>query len=452
MFLVFDTVQKIATIILLISSSLIPGLLLGQTLFPDESLRNPASHHSLFESTLPIQEIEVYERREPENMVLLENGYASYAFQDADWPPQGDSIVPTRVNIIFTKYPRERSFWLTDYHWLLAKRLEALFELDPRFNDTSVVFGITLQTSCDNEFEAMQLFHGMELFYRPVALDEAMITMDDEEESSTTEASTAYPSERRRLRRFMVNERYVMDSNVFNVMDRHPEWENAVAVIDWTGSMYGHGAELLLWHLERSKTSGIQAITLFNDGDRKKSRKKVLGYTGGIYSDELRSISKTIRLFNKVKKKGNGGDSPENDIEALAQASRTFPEQEVLILVADNRSCIRDFILVDCVNRPVHIILNDTRRGINHQYINLAWKTGGSLHWDDQDIYNLDSLIGADSLVFDGQRFILAPDGWVVPADRLQSGYGFCTRYYKAPRRKGRTRKRKSEPKCYFTE
>jgi len=42
-------------------------------------------------------------------------------------------------------------------------------------------------------------------------------------------------------------------------------------------------------------------------------------------------------------------------------------------------------------------------------------------------------------------------DDLLLPEDRFANRFGYCDSYYKAPRRKQKTRKRK-EPKCYFTE
>lgn len=447
--------RTLVMVIFLLCSVLFNTDGMAQVRFPAQALNNPAAYRNLFESSLPIQELAIYSRKEKENTVVLENGYASYAFLNQDWPPQGDSVVPVSVNIIFTKYPKERSFWLTDYHWLLAKRLEALFDLDPRFNHPSVSFRITLQTACDNEFEAMQLFHGMELGYRKLRTEETPTDQDEQAISKQGDIPERENEQNKvvlkKIKRFMVRQQYSMDSMVFNAFDRHPEWEDALVVIDWTGSMYGHGAEVLLWHAMNEEQSGITHIALFNDGDGKKARKKEVGFTGGVYTSPASPVTKPVKLFNKVKNKGNGGDSPENDMEALIKAIQAFPASKEVVLVADNRSCIRDFLLVHCIERPIHAILTDTRKGINHQYINLAWRTGGSLHWDSEDLYGIDSLMAQDSLEIMDERYVLSPDGWITPADRLGSGYGFCTRYYRAPRRK-QPRKKRKEPKCYFTE
>ena len=422
----------------------------AQKNFTSEILGNPNQFSVFFEETLPITEVEIYQYNKADQSVLLENGYAKYQFENNnDWPPQGVNAVPTEVTVIFTQYPKHKSFWLTDYHWLLAKRLEELFSLDSALNDTSITYSIVMQTDCVNEFEAMQLFHGIEVKYR-INEDEKVIL--EEEVQVTPKVKTSGSStQAKKIKRFMARQKYYTDSAVYSVLDRHPEWQKRVMGIDWTGSMHGYGAEAVLWQAMNTSKSGIDKIALFNDGDKKKNRKKQLGRTGGIYIENTGSISKTVKLFNKVKNKGTGGDSPENDIEAIAAMLTDAPEADRVILIADNQSCIRDFVLVNCIDKPVHIVLCGTKKGVNSQYLNVAWRTGGSIHTKEYDIENIQELVLKDSLEIEGIRFMRTIDNLLLPENRFANRFGYCDRYYKAPRRKQTSRKRK-EPKCYFTE
>ncbi|MEX2596772.1 MAG: hypothetical protein WEC59_07565, partial [Salibacteraceae bacterium] len=371
--------------------------------------------------------------------------YAAFEFKNLDiWPPQEGEVYPTEVTIIFTKYPKDKAFWLTDYHWLLAKRLNSLFELDSAFNNKEVEYSILLQTDCENEFEAMQLFHGMRVKYEVKTESNIPPTVPSQNNSrAKNEASV------KRIQRFMVQEKHYIDSTVFKALQRNLHWRNATLVLDWTGSMYGYGAEALLWHAMNEDTSGINHVVYFNDGDRKKNRKKLLGHTGGIYISDASPVAKPIKLFNRVKNKGNGGDSPENDIEAIYTAITELPESGEVILIADNESCIRDYPLLECIDKPVRILLCGTKKGVNHQYVNLAWKTGGSIHTADFDVYDLHEKLSTDSLIIDGVHFTLTPHHLLMPTDRNNDKFGYCSRYYKRSSKDNRRRKR-NDPKCYF--
>jgi hypothetical protein len=434
--------------------------------FSEAALHDPVNHKEVFEQNIPILSLPVYSAKEEAGSVLLENGYARYGFQNADdWPPQAaTSIRPTAVDIIFTQYPKEKAFWLTDYHWLLSKRLQALFQLDNRFNDQRVQFRILLQTDCENEMEAMQLYHGIRVRYEPLTgttrereenkevNDQSAVESNEKEAIAASENEEAVNSAlTKKIKRFMVREKHYMDSTVFNALNRHPDWQGVSLVIDWTGSMYGYGAEAILWHAINEERSGIEQVFFFNDGDNKKNRKKVPGYTGGIYQVSAKPASKALKYFQKVKQKGNGGDSPENDIEALITAISKAPDAKEIILIADNMSCIRDFSLLSCINRPVRIILCGTQRGINHQYLNVAYATNGSLHTKSSD-FDMVELGGMNVIEINGVNYTPTPDGLLVPSNRFDDRFGFCNRYYRYNANGRKAKKPRREPGCFFVE
>jgi hypothetical protein len=188
-----------------------------------------------------------------------------------------------------------------------------------------------------------------------------------------------------------VNRYMSTDPVVSEVLNRHPEWQNVLIVNDWTGSMYGYGAQVVEWHLLNLDHSGIKQITLFNDGDHKAQRDKEIGETEGIYTEDADNIDAIIDLFNYVMLKGGGGDGPENDIEAILHAMEENPDFSELVLIADNNACVRDIELADRIGVPVRIILcgYSEKRGVNKHYAHLAHITGGGIYTIDQDIEDL---------------------------------------------------------------
>ncbi len=201
------------------------------------------------------------------------------------------------------------------------------------------------------------------------------------------------------------------DSIVWKVMNRHPTWQNAIVVNDWTGSMYGYGAQIVHWHLNNFRQSGVKRITLFNDGDKKSQFEKVIGETGGIYSSDASDLPKIMNLFNLVRLNGHGGDRPENDIEALVQAIKEYPDAAEVILIADNYACIRDIELVAKIGKPVKILVCGYIKelGINPHLVYLAKATGGSLHTLENDFENIKTEIDekGEIKVFSDKRFLL---------------------------------------------
>ncbi len=167
---------------------------------------------------------------------------------------------------------------------------------------------------------------------------------------------------------------------------------SSVLVIDWTRSMYTYGLQLLKWFEINEGSASFDEIFIFNDGDGKPTSKKMRGSTGGIYKSEMNDLTAVIELMEAVAKKGTGGDYPENYIEALLAAERASPNVDTLILIADNRACIRDYKLLDSLNLPVIVILNEidtTNRLINYQYINLIAQNGGRIVFMNSSLSNI---------------------------------------------------------------
>ncbi len=441
-----------ATIGGLICSLLLALVAQAQLKFSADMLENPGLYSQEFEDLFSLTEIPIYQPQIGENELLLENGYATAEFQNpSEWSSQGQQMEPVEVTVIFTKYPKHKEFWLTDYHWLLARRLEALFALDARFNRKDIPFNILLQTDCDIEPEAMQLFHGVLVKYRPIPR-QTVNSKPSPEETNAPEPREGNTAAIKKIERFTKRFPEMRDSTVYKALDRN-RWKDAVLVIDWTGSMYGYGSQSLMWHAENEAQSGVEQVVMFNDGDRKKKKKKIPGFTGGIYMEDATPATRPLKLLNKVKNRGNGGDSPENDIEALYVAMLNNPDAREVILIADNKSCIRDYALLKSLNKPVRIILCGTDRGINPQYLNLAWHTNGSLHTDSLDIENLREKVASGDLTIDGTQYTVTINNLLTPVNRSENPYRWCDRYYQLSprtRRKVQRQQSKRDPKCYF--
>jgi hypothetical protein len=134
------------------------------------------------------------------------------------------------------------------------------------------------------------------------------------------------------------------------------------------------------------ETERIKYYTLFNDGDNLADNLKVIGNTGGVHTYDAKDFKKFKKDIEDVRKMGEGGDDPENDLEALMKALSARRDFVDLVLIADD-SDIRDMKLLKRIKKPVHIILCGTKRGINQQYLQLAYATKGSIHTANQSVY-----------------------------------------------------------------
>jgi hypothetical protein len=146
--------------------------------FSAEILNNPRDHAREFEQLFNYNEVVVFEQEgHPEN-VILENGYTKSTIQNPlDWKPYDDKIVITQIDIVFTKYPKNKDFWRTNYYDLLAARVNALLELDSSLNSADFEWNLVLQTQAENEPEAKKMFHGISITYFKIS-----DYMDEEEE------------------------------------------------------------------------------------------------------------------------------------------------------------------------------------------------------------------------------------------------------------------------------
>ncbi len=186
--------------------------------------------------------------------------------------------------------------------------------------------------------------------------------------------------------KFLNGEYKIKDSTLFNVFKRNDQWKKVMLVVDMTGSMFPYIGQLLVWYKMNFETEKVKYYTLFNDGDNIDDRSKIIGNTGGVHTYDAKDFKKFKKDIEEVRKMGEGGDDPENDLEAVIKAIIARRDFGDLVLIADD-SEIRDMKLLKRIKKPVHIILCGTQRGINQQYLQLAYHTKGSIHTAHQSVY-----------------------------------------------------------------
>ncbi|HBS85236.1 MAG: hypothetical protein A2W91_04725 [Bacteroidetes bacterium GWF2_38_335] len=368
----------------------------------DAALKTPQNFKDVYDRAFGYNEIPVFIKSKSEKTVVLENGYADYRIKNpADWTLI-ENAVPYQVDVVFTKYPWNKSDWLTNYYDLLSKRLDELFSIDPKLNNPAIKWNLVLQTNCKSEDETRTYFHGIIIKYYIEGEKKPEVTESEkiQPELTFTEAEKyAF-----KVSAFMDYLGGVTDPGVYNVLSRISGKDNSIVVMDWTASMYTYSAQAIMWHLKNLQRSGIKDFAFFNDGDRKQDLNKIPGETGGIYHVSASQMDSVLILMDKVMQMGSGGDWPENDVEAILSAISMHPEAKQVFLIADNNSAMRDYELISKINKPVHVILCGVDQLINVEYINLAYKTGGSLHTEDEDFYNIGESPDQDNCFLFGQH------------------------------------------------
>ena len=397
--------------------------------FTKDVLQNPRSYGEKFERLFNLNEIKRFDPSPKQGKVILENGYTKAKIKNAsDWKPYNKHIVVTQIDVIYTKYPKHKEFWRTNYYDLLSRRIQELFKLDSTLNSTDFEWNIVLQTDCNSEDEAKEMFHGISITY--FELDD-MLEKDEAEIDETPEQDSNYFKKNiLKVQNFIRSQGGIGDSIVYKVFDRHPEWKNALVVMDWTGSMYQYGAQAVLWHTTHFDNSGIKNFVFFNDGDNTPDNRKVIGKTGGVYFAQAKNINRLTNTFYLVSKKGKGGDNPENDIEAIIKGINRFENFDELILIADNNSCMRDFSLIANLDVKVNIIVCGARYGINPQYINLAYLTGGSIHTIEEDLSHLNSKVKNKELEICKIKYKLTDEDLFEVKDEMKKlRYTSCSKF-----------------------
>jgi len=201
-----------------------------------------------------------------------------------------------------------------------------------------------------------------------------------------------------------------VNSVVFNVLKRNKKWHNKLIVADLTGSMYPYAQQISTWmKLNFMSDTTSQHFAFFNDGDKKRDDAKKIGATGGVYHCKAKNVEELVSTMELVIKKGQGGDAPENVIEGIIYGLNKSGKVDNIILIADNWAKVRDIKLLPRIKVPVRVILCGVYEGmaIDEDYLNIAYKTNGSIHTIEQDITNLMNQSTNKKFTINGVDYII---------------------------------------------
>jgi hypothetical protein len=165
------------------------------------------------------------------------------------------------------------------------------------------------------------------------------------------------------------------------IMDRN---ERTALVMDVTGSMTENVATMKRWIKGNQDSLNFTSFTFFNDGDDKSTRKKKIGSTGGVYTTfHLANID---ALVTETMRRGSGGERPESDIEALIHTQNKDSLCDVILLIGDNYSEVRDLELLTTVNKRVNVLMCSIKGSLRPDYLLIAKNTGGYLIYNGERI------------------------------------------------------------------
>ena len=342
---------------------------------------------TLIDFTMNLEKEEVTKFKVPisKNKVALKNHYGKYLILNPDEIKSIKGKTVYSVEVVYTDHPKGMDFDL-----LVKQRLASLFLLAPElFSNEMITWKAVKQTDC-NKDNVYDLFHGIVITYRP---------------SSTI---AGLRGERNYLKNVLKGKDKLKDSTYIKVMNRN-KWQDVAIVNDFTGSMSPYIAEVLVWHsLNIQKhISQISGYTFFNDGNTTPDYKKIIGKTGGIYNTSSQNLDSVLNTAVNTIEHGGGGDIEENNVEALLEAQKQYPKAKGLVMVADNWANMRDTALIGQVKLPVKVVLCGALSNINTQYIDLAYRTKGSIHTIEEDIVDLIKITEGKDIIINKRKYRL---------------------------------------------
>jgi len=292
---------------------------------------------------------------------FLQMLYGSYRIINPENAKVVSGLVVQKVELLYTDYPKDGDVVL-----LNKKRLAALFLLMPELFDNPLIeWRLVKQTKCKSAEDAVNMFHGFVISYRPQPSGKAEVDY---------------------LRRIAKGEEAIEDSTIYKVLDRNKQWKNTLIVADVTGSMSPYMAQLFLWLNLNMQLKAHERFVFFNDDDGNSTTQEFAFDTLGIWDIETRSFDKIIEKAADAIMKGG---HTENDLEALFYGLKKYPKADDIILIADHwespcdMSLIKDLV---ALKKPIKVILCGATAAVNMDYLEIARATGGSFHTIENDI------------------------------------------------------------------
>ncbi len=273
-----------------------------------------------------------------------------------------------QIDLVYTDFPKD-----SDLKSLNIKRVQWLENIKKELiTNLKIEWKIIRQIGCKSQDEAKNYFHGFVLHTKSG------------------------------------NGKHAQGVKTITEVMNRKSWNEPALIMDVTHSMSPYIGQVLLWYKLYAVEKNIKGVTMFNDGNGRPTVEKKIGAAGGIYAYEgtdFKEFEKVIIMANI-----NCGDNQEweeNDYEGVLHAIKKYPNAKEYILIADNLSPVRDHVLITKINRPIHVILCGVYDFVNIEYLNLAYKTGGSVHTIEEDLEDIFLKKEGEMFDFQDQLYII---------------------------------------------
>ncbi len=369
--------------------------------------------------------------KEPESVEIpLSYGRATF---NSQFLPELDIENIEEIVLVYSKHPEEINF-----DKLNQRRLDYLYKFYPALKDKNIKIRFVSQTNATTKEKAEELFHGFVIHYKQSkdiyglgSLEEGLVS---DQILPLALSKIQFDPIANPLRSKIINEikSYILNSNTWEDSTTYKalevnkmNWKSSVVVFDWTSSMFMHGAQATRWIIDNKDNHKIKQFIFFNDCDPNGIPIKESELSGGMYEVSTDNVEKILTTMVDAAIKGvNNKDYDENDFEAVKFAVEQYPDVEEVILVADNKSAVRDKYLIENINKPIRVILcgiTYTKDGatttekylpIQNDYVKLVSKTGGSIHIIENDAIDLTKGIDGAMLNISGKVYQYRKGRW----------------------------------------
>lgn len=164
------------------------------------------------------------------------------------------------------------------------------------------------------------------------------------------------------------------------------QWSSKRIVANIDCSMYQYIDELLVWNYTDASEQKNNSYWLFN-GFQNNSKPSDSGHDRrGIFYVPNNDVEGFCKTVDKIVNFSCGGNRLENVVEALILGAKGKSPDEELLFIADNYSDVSDLDKLDELKVPVRVLLTDSDLGVNEHYLEIAYRTGGSIHTTYEDL------------------------------------------------------------------
>ena len=198
------------------------------------------------------------------------------------------------------------------------------------------------------------------------------------------------------------------ETEVTSVLNRNKnKWVSRMIVSDVSIYMFPFLKDIAWWHMMEFTEKSKSDYVFFNDGNNVSESSKIIGKIGGIYPCLSNKSDSVIPYMFLAMQNGREVEhTSKNVIEALLLAQKIKPVKDELILIADYTSPVKDMKLLNQIVVPVRVVLCGSKNGItNTDYLDIAYKTRGSIHTNKKDITNLSSLKNGNIITIEGTNY-----------------------------------------------